>query len=790
MRCSLAFGLLLSTVYATACAGSNVIPTGPGDGSVHDAELGVTDGATESSIGDGVAPDGTIPADPTLYVAPTGSGSACTLAAPCALSQVQSVLRQRNASLKADLTVTLRGGTYRLTQPLTLTAADSGSNGFYVVFSAFAGETPVLSGGRTIGGWVVHDAAANIYRAAAPAGLKTRQLYVAGVRAQRARGLSNDGSVVETATGYTAPNGPKASWQNVSAIEVVDLVAWKAFRCPLASISGQQLTVAEPCWSNSQWHKPYDLGPPSWIENALELLDEPGEWYHDRSANFVYYKPRPLEDLATAQVEAAELETLLLLDGKADAPVHHVRISGLTFIHGGWWTPSTPTGYPAIQAGFTASQPSGKQRLAMPGNVVLRNAHDVVFERNRLEQLGATALTLVQGCKRTRVVGNVVRDVSGGGIYLGDIDPAPTDARLISEDNRIDNNHVSLTGQEYYDTVGIFLGYTKGSLVEHNVVRDLPYTGISVGWGWSDAVTVAEQNEVSQNVVGYVMQRLRDGGLIYTLSNQPGSKLRMNLLHSQIGEFGALYLDQGSKGFTVGGNVVVSSPHWFLLQPQIQPAAAGNTLQNNFYDSSSKDGYCCGALGCCTDNGKNTLTNNVEFALGTGPSSWPATARTTAASAGLTAAYADIAPREIKIEAESYLAGDGVGYHDLTATNLGGGLRKDAVDIYPSLRFSNDQVVGYTQTGEWLSYLVHAPVAADYTLKLAVATESQTCPCVVKLTVDGQAAGAVTLPITGSWQKATIATASKPLTLTAGPHLLRLTFTGGFNFDYLLLSRP
>jgi len=218
-----------------------------------------------------------------LYVSPTGTGSTCTRAEPCALEQVQDALRQRNANLQADLTVYLRGGTYRLARPWELTAADSGSNGFYVAFVNHPGETPEISGGRVVGGWTLHDAAKNIYRAPAPPGLATRQLYVDDVRAQRARGHFDDDSFVETATGYTAANGPTATWKNISSIEVVDLVQWKAFRCPLAAVAGKRITMAEPCWTNSQWHEPYDLGPPSWLENALELLDLPGEWYHDRS---------------------------------------------------------------------------------------------------------------------------------------------------------------------------------------------------------------------------------------------------------------------------------------------------------------------------------------------------------------------------------------------------------------------------------------------------------------------------------------------------------------------------
>ena len=55
----------------------------------------------------------------TLYASPTGSGSACTLAAPCGLSGAQSAVRAQNGSMTANITVYLEGGTYRETSPLT-----------------------------------------------------------------------------------------------------------------------------------------------------------------------------------------------------------------------------------------------------------------------------------------------------------------------------------------------------------------------------------------------------------------------------------------------------------------------------------------------------------------------------------------------------------------------------------------------------------------------------------------------------------------------------------------------
>src|SRR5690349_4754142 len=64
----------------------------------------------------------------TIYAAPDGTGTACVAAAPCSVAQAQQRVRGLDRDLHGDLTVRLAPGTYRLSQPLTLDARDSGSN--------------------------------------------------------------------------------------------------------------------------------------------------------------------------------------------------------------------------------------------------------------------------------------------------------------------------------------------------------------------------------------------------------------------------------------------------------------------------------------------------------------------------------------------------------------------------------------------------------------------------------------------------------------------------------------
>ncbi len=58
-----------------------------------------------------------------------------------------------------------------------------------------------------------------------------------------------------------------------------------------------------------------------YLVNALQFLDEPGEWYLDVANRKIYYWPRNNENLSTASVIAPSLETLVKIEGTIDPPV-------------------------------------------------------------------------------------------------------------------------------------------------------------------------------------------------------------------------------------------------------------------------------------------------------------------------------------------------------------------------------------------------------------------------------------------------------------------------------------
>jgi hypothetical protein len=525
------------------------------------------------------------PAGLTFTVAPNGSGNDCSAADPCSLQMVQQRVRQATRTDQTSVVVVLQGGTYRLDQTLAFDAAqgDSAPSGDTVTYEAAPGAHPVLSGGEQVTGWTQASGGSGLWQANVPAGTDTRQLYVDGVRANRAAGSVPVG-LTSTATGYTASGTALDSWGNISDVEFVYNASWTQLRCGIASVSGATVTMQEPCFQNTTL-KPYGVNAstPSFVENAKELLTQPGQFYLDRSAHTMYYQPRPGQNLATADVEIPRLQTLVSGTGTEANPLTGLALKGISFEYGGWTAPNGPDGFAEVQANmrltgngayanegtctrFSATDPGtcpyGAWTMT-PGNVVFDHTSGLSISGDTFEHLGAAGLQLGQNVKGSTIQGNEFTDISGNGLEIGNgTDAAPADVSLLPADNTVADNWVHNIAVQYTGGVGIFQGYTRDDVIEHNQINNVPYSGISSNWGWGHTPTEASGNKILNNLVFDFLQQRIDGGGIYVLGIEGGSiadglTISGNVVRNGAGAVGhAIYTDGGSQYITMTGNAM------------------------------------------------------------------------------------------------------------------------------------------------------------------------------------------------------------------------------------------
>jgi hypothetical protein len=538
----------------------------------------------------------------TYYVSPSGhDNNAGSETAPFrTIDRARTAVRAINGGMSGHIVVYLRGGLYTLANTVAFDAQDSGMNGFQVIYAAHPGETPVISGGQSITGWT--SAGGGMYRASVGA-LRFRQLYVNGLRAVRAR-TPNAGAYHQVRSWdqggrrLEVAASEVGNWQRRNQVEMVILgrgVNQSNSRISSVSSSGSSafITALEPERTRlfQQVYPPKDAGRPYYFENALEFLDSPGEWYLNTDTNEVLYWPRTGENMATATVVAPRLERLVSLSGTLGAPVHDLEFRGLTFEHSTWLTPSSE-GYIGDQASIVFTQPLPDDEITsypghrLPAGVHVEAANEIRFERNVFRHMGASALNLYVAVNDSVVIGNLITDVSGSGISVDlNLEGNPSDARKICRRNVLSNNFISRTGRDYYQTVGIMAGYTDGIIIEHNELQDMPYSGITVGWGWDNRDNAARNNIIRYNNISGVLNMMSDGGGIYTLSKQPGTLIAENYVHDIVrtsiaGGFNisGIYLDEGSNLITVRDNVLQNTGDRQIFQNANGPS---NTFSNN-----------------------------------------------------------------------------------------------------------------------------------------------------------------------------------------------------------------
>ena len=516
----------------------------------------------------------------TIYVSPGGND--VNLGAeekPVAtIARARDLVRQLvTAGLKEDVQVLVHGGTYYLPETLTFDNRDSGTKDYSITYAAYPGEKVVLSGGRRITSW--KQDGNNLWSIVIPevtAGRwYFRELYIAGTRAVRARTpnanakepyysmmsatLSDDHTIYEVKISGLPVQ--RTNWENPTDVEVVSKNCFEITRKQLTGVNTTNGTLLMAPLHTK--HTPPIRSPIAgvvFLENALQFLDQPGEWYLNRSTGKLQYWPRDGVDMQKAEVIAPMLIRLLEVKGSVGQPVENLHFRNLTFAHAAW--PLPPDGYLGFQA--CSFLPPDDWYGRMEAALSFQFAQACSLEDCEITHTGGHGVELRLGCTGNLLQGNQIYDISANGIMVGEGREGrdETNTGRLVRNNYVINNFIHDCGVSYFGAVGIWVGYTDNTLIAHNLVCDLPYTGISVGWNWDKRSTTCKNNRIEYNHVHHVMQIMNDGGAIYTLGYQPGTIIRGNVVHdtanrSQI--FG-LYLDQGSTGFLIESNVIYRVP--------------------------------------------------------------------------------------------------------------------------------------------------------------------------------------------------------------------------------------
>ena len=549
-----------------------------------------------------------------------------------ALRQAREWRRTEDNRIQGGITIYMEGGTYAFHEPVFIRPEDSGTKESPTIIRSVGDEKVILSGGISINGWKKQG---KVWVADVPAfngrPLDFRQLWVNGKKAVRACDVE-DFEKMNRICSVDEKNEilyvPVVSIRrlidnkgNLKAkyAEMVLHQMWCVANLRIRSVEVQGDSAAirfhQP-ESRIQFEHPWPRpmvttdghNSAFYLTNARELQDVPGEWYHDIDARKVYYYPREGEKMQEAEVIVPAVETLVRVEGTLDRPVCHIRFEKITFSYTTWMRPSEK-GHVPLQAGMYLTDgyridpkmqrnylnhPLDNQGwLGRPAAAVrVVAAKQIDFERCRFEHLGSTGLDYEEAVQGGVVRGCLFRDIAGNGLLVGSFSPAahethlpydPADRREVCTQQHINNCYFTEIGNEDWGCLAIAAGYVGDVNIEHNEISEVPYSGISLGWGWTQTVNCMRNNRVHANLIHHYAKHMYDVAGIYTLGSQPKSYVTENCVHSiykpgyvhDPNHWFYLYTDEGSSFITVRDN-------WTEGEKYLQNAnGPGNVWENN-----------------------------------------------------------------------------------------------------------------------------------------------------------------------------------------------------------------
>jgi hypothetical protein len=477
------------------------------------------------------------------------------------LERARDAVRARKAfqsGLLEKITVWVHGGDYVRTNALELTAADSGTVESPIVWQGAKGETVRLLGGRLLGGFHAVTNPAVIARldesarsrvietdlralditdfgelkprgfgqAVAPAhgelffGGKPMTLarwpnegaweLIAGFPDAGGRKDEHGGKLGKLEEGFLYAGDRPRRWRDTSNLWVHGYWAWDWANCyvGVASLDVEnRLVKTAPPYGNYGFRQ----GQRFYFLNVLEELDQPGEWFLDRTTGLLYFWP-PAKLGTTNEILFSTLgEPLIKL-----ANASHVTVRGFTL--------------EATRANAVEIRGGTSNRVA---ECVIRN-------------IGNGAVT-IEGGHDHGVVGCEVYDTGDGGVSLQGGDRQT----LTPGGHFVENCHFARQGRWSKTYVPAVLMNGVGLRASHNLIHDHPHCAILFN---------GNDHLIEFNEIHHIALETGDVGAIYAGRDYSyrGNRIRHNFIHHTGGVgMGAMgiYMDDCVSGTEIFGNI-------------------------------------------------------------------------------------------------------------------------------------------------------------------------------------------------------------------------------------------
>ena len=568
------------------------------------------------------------------------------------LSRARDAVRDLKKAKAEDIVVLIRGGTYQLDQTIVFGIQDSPEGDARITYEAFPDETPVFSAGKEITGWTKVAEDGPGLSGLSSLSEKARGNVVVADVSQEFRTLYDDDGLLPRArsAGFIPleggsrnrlhfPAGKLKNWPNVNDVEIVVRPhhAWITNILPLKSVdeeSQMATTAIDATYAMNVLHFLKTTNS-CWVENALDEIDEPGEWALNSKEGKVYLWPRN-----ESAVLAPQLTELILVEGEIDkqgsqdTPVRNLSFRGLTLMHGERYQVL------ADDAGLQHDWDMSDKANAL---LRLRGTENCSIENCRFRNSGSGAIRVDLHGQNNKIAGNVIGQMGGAGILLCGYGPGTKD---VNKNNLVYNNHIHHIGRIYSHSPGIMVWQSGDNRVANNLIHNTPYTGIILSGCMTqffakkgrelgrtirrhevvdlpkkltlDAVRPylhTRDNMIESNEIHHAMETMGDGNAIYIRGAGAGNVIRRNYIHHLVAPMimqAAIRTDGGQMDTLIAENLIykctsqgilsklnnscennivadiIAPPRGYYLSLREGPLTGASIQRNIFYASSTE----------------------------------------------------------------------------------------------------------------------------------------------------------------------------------------------------------
>lgn len=610
-----------------------------------------------------------------FFVATNGNDeNAGTKAEPFATIQraKEAVCEYKATESSGNITVFIRGGKYTLNETINFEYSDSGNADQIITYAAYPNEKPIITSGVPVTNWtklsyslegMPQIAEGNLWVADIPVINNTpvsfKTMFDNYTRLKRARSdwfqPTNTEKTDYDKILYHFPKGLVRQWSNIWDVELFTKTVhgYEQAVMPFVSIDKETSTGKfsfETSYMFREINFWLDKTKSAYLENAIDFLDEPGEWISDTTAGKIYYWPvegKPSNNISVPSLkEYVKIEGMINFVNPSDTPIKYIKLKGITFANGDRDTLiEEDYKYSLLQHGWATFDKADAL-------VRLRGTRYCSVEDCMFLNSGGNALRLDLYAQENLVSGNKIDNMGSGGIILSGYGMGTKD---VNKKNIVINNEMSNIANDFWFSHAIFVQASGENYIAHNLFRNLNSGAVAISgryeYGekdynskvirWEEIETAggldsayrekfyhSKNNIVEYNEIINYSNLAQDTNAIYVSGTGTGNVVRRNYIHDYNSIFatGAIRVDDAQNDTIISQNIITSHSS----EGNIVIKGINNVLDNIIYDVKNtynfKNGYYNFVIGPVKDSifkrniaySKNDLvpTVNTERAYG------------------------------------------------------------------------------------------------------------------------------------------------------------------------------